>query len=47
MLKATRHWTPNWETYGILMTETDLPQAFGPRSDRHGIYYIFGCQFAI
>lgn len=44
LIKASRHWTPNWETYAIVMNENDLPNSFAFRT-RQGMYMIFGCQF--
>jgi hypothetical protein len=47
LVKASRHWTPLFETYAVVMLETDLPQAFAPVKDRNGVYYILGCQFSL
>jgi hypothetical protein len=45
LLKASRHWTPNFETYGVLLRESDLAHAFDG-STRRGIYVIVGGQFS-
>ncbi|WP_425618360.1 hypothetical protein NA78x_002065 [Anatilimnocola sp. NA78] len=46
LLKASRHWTPNFETYAMLLNETTLEDAWGPEP-RVGVYYVFGCQFSM
>jgi hypothetical protein len=46
LLKASRYWTPNWETYGILMMENDLQNSFAGRI-RQGLSMILGCQFTL
>jgi hypothetical protein len=46
LIKASRHWTENFETYGVLLLENDLPQAFESHT-RYGTYVIFGMQFVI
>jgi hypothetical protein len=44
LIKASRHWTRNFETYSVVLRENDLPNAFDS-STRRGTYVIFGCQF--
>jgi hypothetical protein len=46
LIKSSHHWTPNWETYGILMIENDLPNSFSGRV-RRGQYLVVGCQFSL
>jgi hypothetical protein len=46
IVKASRHWTRNFETYGVVMIENDLPDAFDG-NPRRGIYLIFGSQFSL
>lgn len=46
ILKASRHWSMQLETYAALMLENDLPLAFAGH-DRRGIYILFGCQFTL
>lgn len=45
LLKASRHWTPHFETYSVLMLENDLPDAYD-NSTRRGFMLIVGAQFA-
>lgn len=45
LIKASRHWTENFETYGVVLIENDLPGAFDS-STRQGPYYIVGGQFS-
>jgi hypothetical protein len=45
LVKASRHWTPHFETYGVVLTENDLPDAFA-NSARRGVMVILGSQFA-
>jgi hypothetical protein len=45
LIKASRHWTPHFETYGVLLRENDLPHSFD-NSTRRGIYVIAGAQVA-
>jgi hypothetical protein len=45
LIKASRHWTQHFETYGIVLLENDLPGAFDS-STRKGPYFIIGGQFA-
>jgi hypothetical protein len=44
LIKASRHWSRHFETYAVVLRETDLPDAFD-NSTRRGIYLIFGGQF--
>jgi hypothetical protein len=44
LMKASRHWTRHFETYGVVMKENNLPGAFDD-STRRGIYVIIGGQF--
>jgi hypothetical protein len=44
LIKLSRHWTPHFETYGVLFRETDLPLAFD-HSTRVGLYLLVGGQF--
>jgi hypothetical protein len=44
LVKASRHWTPHFESYAVALIENDLPNAFD-NSTRRGIYFIFGSQF--
>jgi hypothetical protein len=44
LIKASRHWTQHFETYGVVLLENDLPNAFDS-STRRGTYVIGGCQF--
>ncbi len=46
IVRASRHWTQHLETYGVLMVENDLQQAFVGH-DRRGVYVLFGCQFTL
>jgi hypothetical protein len=46
LIKASRWWTPNFETYAIVMLETSLPSAFD-NSTRRGSYVVLGCQFSL
>ena len=46
IFKASRHWTRHLETYGVLMLENDLVNAFVGH-DRRGLYLLAGCQFAL
>jgi hypothetical protein len=46
ILKASRHWTRHLETYGVLMVENTLDDAFVGH-DRKGVYVLFGCQLAM
>ena len=46
ILRASRHWTSHFETYGVVMIENDLPRAFVGH-DRRGIYVLAGCQFSL
>jgi hypothetical protein len=45
LIKASRHWTPHFETYSVVMIENDLPDAFD-NSTRRGLMVIVGSQFA-
>jgi hypothetical protein len=45
LIKASRHWTRHFETYGIALLENDLHNAFDS-STRRGTYFIIGGQFA-
>jgi hypothetical protein len=44
LVKASRHWTPHFETYGVALIESDLADSFD-NSTRRGLYAIFGGQF--
>lgn len=44
MIKGSRHWTRNFETYGVIFRENDLANSFAGRT-RRGSYVLFGCQF--
>lgn len=44
LFKASRHWSRHLETYGVLMVENSLPNAFAGHA-RNGIYVVGGCQF--
>lgn len=44
LIKASRHWTNHFETYGVVLLENDLPHSFD-NSTRRGTYVICGCQF--
>lgn len=44
IVKASRHWTRNFETYSVVLRESDLPHSFD-NSTRRGIYCIVGAQF--
>jgi hypothetical protein len=44
MVKASRHWSRNFETYFVLLDENSLHQAFALKS-RNGSYLIVGAQF--
>jgi hypothetical protein len=46
IVKASRHWTRHLETYGVLMLENSLADAFVGH-DRKGVYVLLGCQFAM
>ena len=46
IFKASRHWTAHLETYGAVMIENTLEDAFAGR-DRRGIYVLAGCQFSL
>jgi hypothetical protein len=46
LIKSTTRWTPNFETYGIVMHENDIPNSFAGRK-RQGMYLILGCQFTL
>lgn len=43
LIKFSRHWSPHFETYGIVLRENDLALAFD-HSTRLGIYLIVGGQ---
>ena len=45
LMKASRHWTSHFETYGVVLVENSLPHAFDGNT-RRGIYVIFGGQFS-
>jgi len=45
IVKASRHWTPHFETYAIALTETDRDDRLDSHA-RRGLYYILGGQFA-
>jgi hypothetical protein len=44
LIKASRHWTPHFESYAVALLENDLQNAFD-NSPRRGLYFIFGSQF--
>jgi len=44
LIKASRHWTPHFETYAIALLENDLARAFD-QTVRRGTYIIAGAQF--
>jgi hypothetical protein len=46
IFKASRHWTRHLETYGVVMLENDLANAFVGH-DRRGVYILAGCQFSL
>jgi hypothetical protein len=46
ILKVSRHWTEHLETYGAMMIENTLEDAFVGH-DRRGIYVLAGCQFSM
>jgi hypothetical protein len=46
IIKASRRWTGQLETYGVVMLENDLEDAFVGH-DRRGIYVLVGCQFTL
>lgn len=46
LAKASRFWTPNFESYAVLLLENDLPNSFGLRT-RRGQYVLFGLQFTL
>jgi hypothetical protein len=46
IVKSTYRWTPNFETYGVIMHENDIPNSFAGRK-RQGMYMIFGLQFTL
>jgi len=46
IVKSTTRWTPNFETYGVVMHENDIPNSFAGRK-RQGMYLLFGCQFTL
>ena len=46
LIKSTTRWTPNFETYGVVMNENDIPNSFAGRK-RQGMYLLFGCQFTL
>jgi len=46
LFKASRHWTDHWETYGAVLIENTLDNAFVGH-DRRGIYVLAGCQFSL
>lgn len=46
LIKASRFWTPNFETYTVLLLENDLPNSFGHRT-RLGQYFLCGMQFTL
>lgn len=46
LIKASRFWSPNLETYAVVMAESDLPNSFGGRA-RRGQYVLFGFQFML
>jgi hypothetical protein len=46
LIKASRYWTPNLETYCVVMVENDLPDSFGLRT-RLGQYLLLGMQFTL
>jgi hypothetical protein len=44
LIKLSRHWTPHFETYGVVFRENDLALAFD-HSTRTGLYVLVGGQF--
>ncbi len=46
LVKASRFWSPNLETYAVVMVENDLPDSFGFRT-RRGQYLLLGAQFSL
>jgi len=46
IVKASRHWTAHLETYGAVLIENTLENAFFGH-DRRGIYVLAGCQFSL
>jgi hypothetical protein len=46
IVKASRHWTPSFETYSVLLVENTLPGAFDGH-DRKGIYLVAGLQLSM
>jgi hypothetical protein len=44
LVKASRHWSPHFETYGVVLVENTLATVFDGH-DRKGIYLIVGAQF--
>jgi hypothetical protein len=46
LIKASRHWSRHFETYGVVLLENDLESAFD-NSTRQGVYVLCGCQFAL
>ena len=44
LIKASRHWTPHFETYAVVFKENDLVRSFDA-STRRGIYVLVGTQF--
>jgi hypothetical protein len=45
IVKASRHWTPHFETYVVTLVETDRDDGLDSHP-RDGVYYILGGQFA-
>lgn len=45
IVKASRHWTPHFETYVVTLLETDRDDRLDSHP-RDGLYYIIGGQFA-
>lgn len=46
LIKASRFWTPNFETYGIVLVENDRRDSF-ISYPRQGLDIIFGCQVSL
>jgi hypothetical protein len=46
IVKASRFWTPNLESYLVMMLENDLGDSFDGRV-RRGQYLLFGLQFTL
>ena len=46
LIKASRHWTPHFETYGVLLMENDRDDHLD-NHPRHGVYVIAGGQFSL